>query len=160
MVRSVKYLISLVGAVLAVSCSTDYKEELVKQEGYIDQYIHSAFPECEVVRNNGVNRVIVSAGTDPVLAKGDSAYIIYEGHAFDGGSPVKEAFTVDSTFVRIGHNDLIKGLDDGLQGAKLGETAALLFSAKYGYGKDRVGLVPETSALMFLVQVQAIKKNK
>ena len=62
--------------------------------------------------------------------------------------------------VRVGSGDLIRGLERGLPGARLGEEALILFSADDGYGSQALGLVPENSALLFDVGVAGIKKNQ
>ena len=60
---------------------------------------------------------------------------------------------------RVGTGDLIPGLDRGLVGAHLGERRLIIFTSKYGYGENAVGLVDENTALLFEVLVAAIKKD-
>ena len=143
-----------------VSCESDKALSIVNQEKAIDTYITSKYPNNEVVRNGGSNRIIISRDSSrmmPKIAKGDSAYIYYRGYVFTN-SP-STLFAEDSAFVKVGSGKLIPGLDNGLVDAELGEESLILFSAKYGYYDQSVGLVPSMSALMFDVFVSMIKKN-
>jgi FKBP-type peptidyl-prolyl cis-trans isomerase 2 len=145
---------------LALSCESEVREANINQNKYIDDYIQKNFADKEIVRYEGVVRVVlannlpVSTAIDP----GDSAYLYLTGLTFGQNGPESQ-FTYDSCMVRVGKGDLITGLDRGLIGARLGQEALILFPSQLGYGKKSVGLVPENTALMFDVLVAAIKKN-
>ena len=59
----------------------------------------------------------------------------------------------------MGKGKLLKGLDSGLIGVQAGETCVILFSAKYGYYDETVGVVPAMSPLLFTVTVNDIVKS-
>lgn len=145
---------------LALSCESEVREANINQNKYIDDYIQKNFADKEVIRYEGVARVViannlpVSTAIDP----GDSAYLHLIGFTFGQNGPESQ-FTHDSCMVRVGKGDLITGLDRGLIGARLGQESLILFPAQLGYGRQSVGMVPENTALLFDVLVAAIKKN-
>ncbi len=142
------------------ACDPAAREANIDQDKYIDDYIQNKFPDNEIYRDDGICRVVIQAGAAgaPVIERGDSVYLFYAGFVFSSSGPSTQ-FTLDSARVRVGSGDLIRGLDKGLVGARLGEEALVLFSADDGYGSVSVGLVPENSALLFDVGIADIKKN-
>lgn len=147
-------------ALLAASCETEVRESIINQEKYIDDYIQKNYDGFEVVRNQGVSRIVLADTLKgvPTIEKGDSTYLYLVGYTFGQNGPVS-AFVRDSGMFRVGTGDLIQGLDRGLAGMHLGAEALVLFSSQYGYGSQPVGLVTENTALLFDVFVAAIKKD-
>ncbi|MBR5056169.1 MAG: FKBP-type peptidyl-prolyl cis-trans isomerase [Bacteroidales bacterium] len=144
--------------VLLASCQSENALAVVNQEAAIDKYITSKYPDNEVVRNGGTNRVIVMEGdASCVAAPGDSIRMNIEGNIFTT-SPSTRFVTGEYT-VELGSKDLMKGLEKGLEGVAEGEECYIFFSAKYGYYDSPVGIVPSMSALMFHVNVLEIKKK-
>jgi len=162
MFRRIPLLMMALLAVLlpAASCQTEVREAQINQEKYIDDYIQDEYADYEVLRNQGVSRVVLldTLKGVPAIEKGDSTYLYLVGYTFGQNGPVAE-FVRDSGMVRVGSGDLIQGLERGLPGANLGSESLLLFPAQYGYGNQAVGLVAENQALMFHVFVAQIKKN-
>lgn len=153
-----KFGFILISLFCAISCESEKALTLISQEEQIESYINKEFSEYEIVRNEGTNRIILQQGNPSVLAaNGDSLEIIFEGYIFDK-APV-ELFTRDSAVVALGNGSIIKGLENGLEGAALGEQSIILFSAKYGYYEREVGLVPPMSSLLFNTFIKRIKKN-
>lgn len=153
--------LALVLALLPVlACESEVRETNVNQDKYIDNYINAHYAENAVYHNGGSSRVVLTEGIQgaPVIEKGDSVYLFYSGFTFGQSGPGQQ-FVADSGMVRVGAGDLIRGLEDGLPGARLGEEALILFSADDGYGSQPVGLVPANTALLFDVGVALIKKN-
>lgn len=144
----------------ASACETEVREINVNQDKNIDSYISGNYKDHAVYYNGGASRVVLVEGPEgaPVIARGDSVYLYFAGYTFGQSGPDKQ-FVLDSGMVRIGAGDLIKGLEDGLPGARLGEEALIIFSADDGYGSRAIGLVPENTALLFNVGVAQIKKN-
>lgn len=155
------FLFIALAALPAFSCESEVREAIVNQEKYIDDYINSKYADSEVYRDGSVSRIVLSAGAPgaPAIEKGDSVYFYFAGFCFSQGGPSSQ-FVLDSAMFRVGSGDLIRGLDMGLIGARLGEEALILFTSQYGYGTDAVGLVPENTALLFDVAVAAIKKKQ
>ncbi|MDD2594998.1 MAG: FKBP-type peptidyl-prolyl cis-trans isomerase [Bacteroidales bacterium] len=159
MFKQPRYIFILLVLVLVVtSCESDKELTLVNQEESIDSYISKSLMQYEVVRSNGSNRVIIVPGEDAyTVAKGDSIKMYYEGFVFNGGPATQ--FVSDSIVVAVGKGDLIKGLDDGLTGAKRGEESYIIFSARYGFYDEEVGIVPAMSPLMYHTLIVDVKKN-
>ncbi|MBQ6958310.1 MAG: FKBP-type peptidyl-prolyl cis-trans isomerase [Bacteroidales bacterium] len=155
-------LLLLALAVLPVlACESEVREANINQDKYIDNYITATFGDTATVfRNGGTTRVVLEEGPAgaPVIERGDSVYLYYAGYTFSQRGPEIQ-FVLDSGMVRVGSGKLIKGLENGLPGARLGEEAVILFSADDGYGNQAVGLVPANTALLFNVGVAMIKKN-
>ena len=97
--------------------------------------------------NKHIAKALNIAGLNDTL----SFYHVGSGGSFD--------IVRDSGMFRVGTGDLIPGLDRGLVGAHLGERRLIIFTSKYGYGENAVGLVDENTALLFEVLVAAIKKD-
>lgn len=150
-------LIALLSLFAMTSCQGEKLLTLTKQEEQIDAYISSTYPDNEVLRQDGVNRVIIAPGSGPEAAIGDSVKFIYEAYVF-AGSPAG-LFWKDSANVLLGSRDLVEGLNLGMNGMRLGEQSIILFSAKYGFYDQNTGIVPSMSALMYNVLLTGIKKN-
>ena len=156
-----RLLILLTAALLAASCKSEVREANISQEKAIEDYVLKTFPENIVEHVDGITRVLVtdaSNGASPEAARDDSLYIYYAGYAFSDGTP-SYCFVQDSGMVRLGKG-LIRGLERGLTGVRQSQEVVLLFSSQYGYGTDKVGMVPENTALIFDVAVARVIKNK
>lgn len=168
-----KVLYILCAVLLAVSCTKeDRNNRIVSQEEAIDRYI-SQLKDVRVVRNGGSNRLVYMEGHGKdSLAVGDSVRFHYAGYTFSNGkgslfvtnSPdiaEQNGFPlsggVEEKVLRSG--DMLKGLANGLVGAKAGEKCDIVFSAKYGYDNTTVYNVPKMTPLIFEVWVESIVKN-
>jgi FKBP-type peptidyl-prolyl cis-trans isomerase len=160
MFRTVLILLSAV--LLAASCQSDAHEANIAQEKAIDEYVKSNFAENVVEHVDGVTRVLLEdlfSGQGALVEKGDSLFFYFAGFTLENGQPSFQ-FVEDSATVAVGKNNLIRGLDRGLVGTRVGQEVLLLFSSQYGYGRDRVGLVPENTGMAFEVAVARVIKKK
>lgn len=158
--RTLFLLLTVLTGTLLAACQTEVREAIVNQEKYIDDYIQKNFQDYEVIRNQGVSRIVLNdtlVGV-PAIEKGDSTFLFLAGYTFGQNGPTAE-FVRDSGMFRVGSGDLIPGLERGLVGAHLGEECLLIFPSQHGYGNNAVGLVSENTALLFDVFVAAIKKD-
>ena len=153
-------IVLALSALFALACQSEVRETNIDQDKAIDDYISSKYKDNAVYRNGGASRVVLIEGPEgaPVIERGDSVYLYYAGYVFTRSGPTSQ-FVLDSGMFLAGSGKLIKGLEDGLPGARLGEESLILFSADDGYGSTAMGLVPENSALLFDIGVGAIKKN-
>lgn len=149
-----------VALLTVLACQSEVREANVNQDKYIDDFISSRYADSTVYHNGGATRIVLTEGPHgaPVIERGDSVYLFYAGYTFGQHGPESQ-FVLDSAMVRFGAGELLKGLEKGLEGARQGEEALILFSADDGYGSQAVGLVPENTALLFDVGVAWIKKN-
>lgn len=140
------------------SCESENAMSVINQEAEIETFIQNKCADYEVFHNGGASRVVLVPGSPSVtVASGDSVTVMLEGFVFKNGPSTQ--FLSDSTSIRVGGRDVVEGLGNGLIGAGLGEESYIIFSAKYGYYKSSVGVVPPMSALIFHTLVTAIKKN-
>jgi len=150
-------LIAVLTLFAMASCQGEKLLILTTQEEQIDSYISKEFPDNEVLRLGGANRVIITPGNGPEAAIGDSIKFIYEAYVFKGGKT--GLFWGDSANVVLGSAYLVEGLNLGMEGMRLGEQSLIIFSAKYGFYDQNTGIVPSMSALMYNVLLTGIKKN-
>ena len=100
----------------------------------------------------------VSSGTGVAAQRGDGLAIHYRGtlengKEFDSSYPRGE--TLDFT---LGAGELIKGMDEGLVGLKVGGKRRLRIPPNMGYGAGGVpGVIPPNAVLIFEVELMAIR---
>jgi len=142
------------------SCQSDKANIVANQEVAIDDFINSKYKDSTVVRNNGSNRIVLQAGDSTVFVEErDSVTLLYNAYVFNRGISEKDLFASDSVTVCVSDKYFISGLRNGLLGASVNEISLILFSSKYGFYDEAVGLVPSLSALAYMVGIVEIKKN-
>lgn len=166
----IKLLYIVAALFCLLSCTKQDRENtIISQEAAIDSYISSLDP-IEVVRNNGSNRVVVSAGKSGTeAAKDDSLYIRYAGYIFSRGKGAlfvtndadvasRNSFPQQESpyKMKLGSTDMVSGLANGLEGVKEGEHCYIIFSAKYGFNNTVVYNIPKLSPLFFEVWVDKV----
>ena len=169
-----KVLLIMWTILLFASCAKeDRNNMIVNQEEAIDRYI-SQLEDVRVVRNGGASRLVYIEGEGShSLAAGDSVKFYYAGYVFSGGKGALFAtnnpeIAANNDFPLAGgieervpgRGDMVKGLANGLMGARAGEKCDVVFSAKYGYGNTAVYNVPKMTPLIFEIWVEDIVKNK
>lgn len=169
-----KVLYILCAVLLFASCAKeDRNNTIVNQEESIDRYI-SQQKDVRVVRNGGSNRLVYIEGQGrDSLAVGDTLKFYYAGYVFSGGKG--SLFATNNPEIAqqkdfplageveecvLGTGNMVKGLANGLVGARAGEKCDVVFSAKYGYDNTAVYNVPKMTPLIFEVWVEEIVKNK
>lgn len=141
---------------VALSCESEKALELVNQEAAIDKYITGTYPDNTVARNDGANRVILTEGSGVEAAAGDTVEVQLTGYVFTSAPATQ--YLSEQVRTVVGKGKLLPGLDRGLTGVRKGESALIIFSAKYGYYDEAVGVVPAMSALCFDALVLDIVK--
>ena len=165
-------------AVLAAACTSETENTYTSQSEQIEKYVTSrlsADPDMRVEYNGSVLRLVESEGSGTQLEEKGTATILYAGYNFNTSTISKATlfatndsdvaaecgWTVsDETIfgevdVDLGDDSYVKGLRMGLVGAREGETCLILFSGKYGLGKQ-VGTIPANAALAYRVKVQKV----
>lgn len=178
------FLITLVGIFLLLgfinlftSCAKQDREIIIAQQiKDIETFAMSAANSSKrLVLNNGSTRLVISEGAGDTLAVGDSVVFDYAGYIFQSGLGTLFDTNVESISDVLGINiynrgfdcgesivgrgKLIKGLDLGFIGAKIGEQSYIVFPANLGFDNTNIGLVPKMSALIYEVWIKEIKKN-
>lgn len=161
MIRHKSYIFSAVltlAALLFCSCESENALTVVNQESAIDNYIKNKYPDNEVVYNGGAARIVLVPGDTLVrVAYGDSVHLEIDGYVFTAGPGTQ--FLSDERTLCVDSKNLVEGLEQGLIGAAQGEESYIVFTAKYGYYKSSVGVVPPMSALIYRTLIREIKKN-
>ena len=152
-----RHLLLVLSALALVSCESEKALELVNQEESIDKYITARYADNTIVRNEGANRVVITPGSGAELAVGDTVDMQLDGYVFSNGPGTQ--YLSENVRSVVGKGKLLKGLDNGLIGVQAGEQSVILFSAKYGYYDESVGVVPPMSPLIFAVTVYQVVKS-
>lgn len=90
------------------------------------------------------------AGTGTTLAAGQTVTIRYTGF-FPNGLVFDRREAPDSIRFQLGAGQAIAGIDEGLQGMKVGGRRMLIVPWQLGYGRRGAGPVPSYATLLFLV---------
>lgn len=166
------YIVAFAVLLLSSCTKEDRNNRIVSQEEAIDRYI-SQLKDVRIARNGGSNRLVYQEGRgQDSLAVGDSVKFLYAGYVFSNGKGTLFATNnpeiaetrhfplasgVEERVLRNG--DMLKGLVNGLVGAKEGEMCEVVFSAKYGFDNTAVYNVPKMTPLIFEIWVESIVKN-
>jgi len=96
---------------------------------------------------------------DRVVKNGDTISVLYTGKLTDGTIFDASAKHGNTPFdFTIGAGMVIKGWDQGLLGAKVGEKRTLTIPGDLAYGPQGIpGVIPPNAALIFDVELMVIK---
>lgn len=132
------------------------------------------------------NRYLDNSGTsDDVavgelleLTKGDSLVFNFEAYTFTSTPASKpyysnklwlmEKYYSDFDFshwdftprrIKLGSGGILKGLEDALVGRIEGDSVAVFLTSNNGYGDVAMGTIEENTALMWVLNIEEVKKN-
>ncbi len=112
-----------------------------------------------VVTPSGLRYVDLKLGEGEEAIEGKILEIDYTGWLKEGGS--KFDSTQDSKrplTLRLGAGDVIKGLDEGLTGMKVGGKRKLIVPPELGFGKEGGGgVIPPNAILLYEVELLAVR---
>ena len=112
----------------------------------------------QVVLPSGVRYVDLKIGTGEEAREGKILDVHYTGWIKDGA---KFDSTQDCTrplTLRLGAGDVIKGLDEGLAGMKVGGKRRLTIPPELGFGKEGGGdRIPPDSTLIYEVDLLSVR---
>ena len=184
--RILKYFTILVSLTIGGTSCIKEKLEVTynSQEAKIDQYISSnkytdssKSDSLRVVYNGGASRLVMTEGAGEELNKKGTVAFYYAGYIFIGSKSNNNLFITNHEdtakaagweltdekyeIYKINMSDakLIDGLYNGLLGVKAGEHCQILFSGKYGFGNEEFGIIPENSALLYEIWVEAVSND-
>lgn len=164
---------------LATSCGKDENDVYSQQEKNIESIVNSlteSNTEATVDYLDGPVRVTVSSGEGEALKNGGTVTFKYAGYRISGSSlssgnlfitndkdfAESSNWTVtDSTVFKtdtfvFNDDNFVKGLKTGMEGVKAGDECYVLFSGKYGFGKNTTGIVPGNSALAYHLWISSV----
>ena len=83
--KRIRHILLVLSALALVSCESEKALELVNQEAAIDSYITARYADNTIVRTDGANRVVITAGSGAELAAGDTVDMQLDGYVFSNG---------------------------------------------------------------------------
>jgi len=96
-------------------------------------------------------------GVGPTVKAGRRVSINYEGSlASDGSVFDKNKSKTSPLSFRPGTGEVIKGLDQGMQGMKVGGERIITIPPAMGYGKKGNAMIPKNSTLVFTVKLLGV----
>lgn len=106
-----------------------------------------------------LEKTTLQQGNGQEVRNGDCIVAKYYGTLATNGEMFDENFTSDSAFsFEVGTGQVIKGWDEGLVGAKVGETRRLVIPSDKAYGEQGQSSIPPNADLVFVVKVFEIKE--
>lgn len=122
-----------------------------------------SLPAPEVYKPAGdvaaLEKTTLSEGTGREVKAGDCVVAKYYGTLASNGEKFDETFTTDTAFsFELGSGSVIAGWDEGLVGAKIGETRRLVIPSDKAYGEQGQGSIPANSDLVFVIKVLEVKE--
>jgi hypothetical protein len=178
--NKIKYIILIFSLIISfTSCQKEAELTYANQEAKIDSYITSLMSsgEYELTRNGGSNRITTTKGSGEELREGGTISLYLAGYTFSNGFNKNGLFFTNSEeaateagwsitepdynilTVTLSKDNFIEGLYNGLIGVKGGECCQIVFSAKYGYGTKKNGMIPAKTALLYKVWVESISNE-
>lgn len=90
---------------------------------------------------------------------GDSVFVIYKGYLLADPGVVFAQTSLEELGIYIFKSeDVLKGWEEGIGYMKTGTSAKIIVPSSLGYGKERTGLIPPYSTLIFEVRILDIRK--
>jgi len=122
----------------------------------------SADPEpaqaVQVVLPSGVRYVDLKMGTGDEAREGKILDVHYTGWIKDGAKFDSTEDCSKPLTLRLGAGDVIKGLDEGLAGMKVGGKRRLTIPPELGFGKEGGGdRIPPDSTLIYEVELLSVR---
>ena len=164
--------------VFAIAACKKEERELMyaNQESKIEAFVTKCLAGTDTVRveyNGGAVRIVLTEGKDVDLNERGKVTFLYAGYDFTDGSisatnmfatnnsamdwNVSDTTIFQPVTVDMTDTDIVEGLRHGLVGVKSGEECYILFSGKYGLGKNKLGTIPANAPLAFHIWIQNVE---
>ena len=163
-------------------CTKQLESSYEGQEKSIQSIVESlgrSNPDATTEYLNGSVKVTVVHGEGEALKEDGAVSFYYAGQYISGSSLSSSTLfatnydvyansvgwrITDTTAFRIctvnlAKDDLVEGLRNGLQGVKAGDECYVLFSGKYGFGKNKIANVPSRAALAYHLWIKSVSNN-
>ena len=169
--------VCLLALALAAACKKEERELMfANQETKIETFVNKCLTDSTATRveyNGGAVRLVLTEGQDVDLNARGRVTFLYAGYNFTGGSissanmfvtnnpdlswDVSDSTVFQPVTVDMAAGSLMEGLQNGLIGVRAGEECYILFSGKYGLGKNKLGTIPANAPLAFHLWIQNIE---
>jgi FKBP-type peptidyl-prolyl cis-trans isomerase len=115
-----------------------------------------------------LQKIDVVKGTGEGISQGQVAVVHYTGWLYDPSAAEQKGTKFDSSRDRgqpfsftLGHGDVIRGWDEGVQGMQPGGQRRLVVPPALGYGEvGAQNVIPPNATLLFDVELLAIEEPK
>lgn len=164
-------------AAVAAACKKEERELMyANQESKIEAFVTKSLADTNTVRveyNGGAVRIVLTEGQDVDLNARGKVTFLYAGYDFTNGNissagmfatnnsamswNVSDTTVFQPVTVDMADTDIVEGLQHGLIGVRSGEECYILFSGKYGFGKDKLGTIPANAPLAFHLWIQNVE---
>jgi FKBP-type peptidyl-prolyl cis-trans isomerase len=162
---------------LLCAWSCDKENPVEKQEEKIETYIRTKMsknPALQLSQNDNVYYLYTPGDTAVKVSTSDSVYFYYAGTLvndtlkyFDTNDrALANALKIDMApekfeplKVVAGNNNLLPGLNIGLNMTHLNDNGEIIFNSDMGFGEKGIGVVPPFSPLIFRIFILQVKKN-
>ena len=176
-----------IGLMMSALVGCEGSNEFVpKQRTQIERYLASKSADFELVGDSVFVYVagnkLADAGTLPAepqtIAAGDSLVFNFEAYTFTSTPAAKPYYTnkkwlmdkyypdFDSSYwdfspkrIKVGAGEILTSLEEALVGRMEGDSVAVFLTSNNGYGDSAMGTVEENTALMWVLNVEEIKKH-
>ena len=185
--QKIAVVLLAMGLIVSVLVGCEASDEFApKQRTQIEKYLASKGVEFSLVGDSVFVYVagnkLADAGMLPAepqtIAKGDSLVFNFEAYTF-ASTPANKPYytnkkwlmdkfypTFDSSYwdfsprrIKVGTGAILKGLEEALMGRMEGDSVAVFLTSNNGYGDHALGYVDKNTALMWVLNVEQIKKN-
>jgi peptidylprolyl isomerase len=116
-------------------------------------------PKVQIPTNipTALKTTVLTEGTGATLKAGDTILVNYVGVLSADGTEFDNSYDRGKPFAFVlGQGNVIKGWDQGLEGAKVGSRIQLDIPASLAYGATGQGSIKPNSALTFVVDVLGV----
>ncbi len=129
-----------------------YQHQLQKERSLIERFLMNV--DIEPIRyNSGLVHITVEEGRGRRVEYGMDVEINYIASFIDG-APFDSSFDRDEIFrFKLGKDELIPGLQEGILNMNVGEFALLIIPFRLAYGDEKYGQIPPFSTLIFEIEV-------
>ena len=105
-----------------------------------------------ITEDSGIKKKIIKEGSGPIPKQGDEVTINYLIKKKDNN--ISNEAKCKQYVLKIGSNQVVKGLEIGVKTMKVGEKADFIFSPDYTFGIETIyNSVPENSTLEFEIEL-------
>jgi FKBP-type peptidyl-prolyl cis-trans isomerase len=141
--------------VLVAACS--------KKEGATAELSHEPAPPPSELQ-----KIDIKKGVGEGISQGQVAVVHYTGWLYDPTAEAQKGAKFDSSrdhgqpfSFTIGHGDVIKGWDEGVQGMQPGGQRRLVIPPALGYGEvGAQNVIPPNATLVFEIELLEIQEPK
>ncbi|MBQ8060442.1 MAG: FKBP-type peptidyl-prolyl cis-trans isomerase [Bacteroidales bacterium] len=181
--RTIEIVIAAALLLIAASCGKKQMETTYdKQESNIEAIVASlekSNADATTEYNKGTVKVTVVHGNGEALEDGGAVSFYYAGFyinstrlnnsnlfatnydtfANSAGWALSDSSSFTISTIKLGEDDLVEGLRNGLVGVRGGDECYVLFSGKHGFGKRGIAGIPSNSALAYHLWIKSVSND-